>query len=67
MLAERRNLTYRVGVIGCGGKGTGQARSFQTNPATEVVTGCDPDPEQLERFCKAFKLPGYTDYEEMLR
>ncbi|MBM3934688.1 MAG: Gfo/Idh/MocA family oxidoreductase [SAR202 cluster bacterium] len=67
MPVEKRKETYRVGMIGCGGKGTGHARTYQTHPATEVVAGCDPDPEQLERFCRAFKVPGYTNYEEMLR
>ena len=58
---------YRVGMIGCGGKAYGHALSYRRNPATEVVAACDVDQESLDRFCEVFKVPGYTDYEEMLR
>ncbi len=58
---------YRVGVVGCGRKGTEHARAYHLNPATEVVAAADTDPENLEIFCKRFNVPGYSDYREMLR
>jgi len=60
--------TYRVGVIGCGRKGTGHARTYALHPKTEVVAAADPDPGNLELFRRRFGLSsGYSSYEEMLR
>lgn len=59
---------YRVGVIGCGRKGTGHARGYQTHPMTEVVAAADPDQENLDLFCKRFNVTAsYSSYEEMLQ
>ncbi len=58
---------YRVGVIGCGRKGTAHARAYALNPATEVVAAADTDSENLGLFCERFGAPGYSDYREMLR
>lgn len=58
---------YRVGVIGCGRKGTEHARAYHLNPQSEVVAASDPDPENLAIFTKRFGVPGYLDYHEMLR
>ena len=58
---------YRVGIIGCGRKGTGHARAYALNPKTQVVAAADTDPENLELFCERFNLEiGYSSYEEML-
>lgn len=59
-------MSYRVGVIGCGRKGTQHARAYALNPATQVVAAADTDPENLELFCQRFGVPGYGDYREML-
>ena len=67
-MAETRDARYRVGVIGCGRKGTEYARAYHLHPSTEVVAAADPDAENLELFCRRFNLEkGYTNYEEMLR
>ena len=58
---------YRVGVIGCGRKGTQHGRAYHLNPMTEVVAAADTDSENLELFCKRFNVPGYTSYQEMLK
>ena len=60
-------MTYRVGVIGCGRKGTSHARAYALNPATEVVAAADTDAENLALFCERFGVPGYADYREMLQ
>ena len=58
---------YRVGVIGCGRKGTGHARAYALYPDTEVVAAADSDPDNLALFCDRFNLEkGYGDYREML-
>ena len=41
--AARANERFRLGVIGCGGRGTGVAQSFAELPDVEVVYACDPD------------------------
>ena len=57
---------YRVGVVGCGRKGTSQARAFALHPLASVVAAADPDPENLQLFCARFAVPGYDSYREML-
>lgn len=59
--------TYRVGIIGCGRKGTSHARAYDLNPSTEVVAAADTDNDNLELFCKRFGVPGYSNYKDMLR
>ena len=58
---------YRVAAIGCGRKGTEHARAYNLNPRSVVVAGADPDPENLAIFTERFDVPGYADYNEMLR
>ena len=58
---------YRVAAIGCGRKGTEHARAYNLNQRSVVVAGADPDPENLDIFTKRFGVPGYADYNEMLR
>ncbi len=65
-MTDSEDGKYRVGVIGCGRKGTVHARSYVLNPMSEVVAGADTDPETLELFCKRFGVPGYSDYREMI-
>jgi len=59
--------TYRVGIIGGGRMGTHYGRGYTLNPSTEVVAVADTDAENLELFCRRFKVPGYSSYEEMLK
>lgn len=58
---------YRVGVIGCGRKGTQHARAWYLTPGAEVVAGADTDAENRELFRRRFGVPMYDDYLEMLR
>ena len=66
-MTEQSNPKYRVGVIGCGRKGTVHARSYALNPLSKIVAGADTDPETLKLFCKRFGVPGYSDYREMIQ
>ena len=66
-MTEEKNAKYRVGVIGCGRKGTSHARAYDLNAMTQVVAAADTDAENLELFCRRFGVPGYSDYREMLR
>ena len=63
---EKTDVKYRVGLIGCGRKGTGHALGYRFHPLTEVVAAADTDPENLALFRERFDVPGYADYEEML-
>ena len=65
-MTTARRAKYRVGVIGCGRKGTQTARSYAVHPLSEVTAAADPDPENLALFCQRFKVPGYSSYEAML-
>ena len=59
--------TYRVGVIGCGRKGTQHARAWNLTPGAEVVAAAENDPENADLFRRRFGVPVYDDYREMLR
>ena len=57
---------YRVGLIGCGRKGTVHARSYDLDPRAAIVAGADTDRENLDLFCERFGVPGYDSYEKMI-
>ena len=65
-MANTPKAKYRVGVIGCGRKGTPHARAFHLHPVTEVVAVADNDAENLELASNRFNVPGYVDHREML-
>ena len=66
MKNKQADAKYRVGLIGCGRKGTEHARGYRFHPLTEVVAAADTDPENLALFCERFDVPVYANYEEML-
>lgn len=66
-MTETPKPKYRVGVLGCGRKGTEHARAYALSPMTEVVAAADPDPENLDLFCSRFGLTvGYDSYQQLL-
>ena len=66
-MTQQNEAKYRVGVIGCGRKGTSHARAYDLNPLTEVVAAADPDPANLQLFARRFGLTAaYSSYGEML-
>ena len=68
------NSAIRVGVIGCGGKGSAHARhlkSLKDSMNVRVTAVCDPDTSALERQKKTFadsktNLNTYTDVRKFL-
>ena len=66
-MVDVNERAYRVGMIGCGRKGTQHARAWSLAPGAEVVAGADTDTENLEMFRRRFGVPVYADYREMLR
>jgi predicted dehydrogenase len=68
------NSDIRVGVIGCGGKGSAHARhllSLKDKMGVRVTAVCDPDTVAIERQQKTFadsktKLNTYTDVRKVL-
>ena len=58
---------YKVGMIGVGRMGTNHANGYAHHPLTEIVAVADPDPDNLELFCRRFDVQAaYSDYREML-
>lgn len=45
----------RIGVIGCGGRGTSVGRGFSELPGVEIVAVCDPDRDHLAEASKVMK------------
>jgi predicted dehydrogenase len=46
------NEALRVGIIGCGGKGSHALRTMLKNPKVRVVAVCDPDTKMMDRHQK---------------
>src|SRR5262245_3238892 len=46
--------TLRIGLIGCGGRGSHDAGLFAANPDTEIAYVCDPDEGRRAVAAKAF-------------
>ncbi len=42
--------TYRIGVLGCGNRGTHAARAYHLHPRTELVGICDLDKTRLDNL-----------------
>ena len=63
--------TVKVGIIGCGGIGTGKHMpSLKKVEGCEMVAFCDIIPERAEKAAKEFGTPDarvYTDYKELLK
>ena len=60
-------MTYRVGIIGCGGMGRSHARSWSQRDDAEVVAAMDISQESAQRLAEEYSVPAtYTDYDEML-
>jgi UDP-N-acetylglucosamine 3-dehydrogenase len=57
---------YGVGVIGCGGMGSGHAGRFAALPDAEVVACADIRPEAAQRLADRFGARAYSTGEELL-
>jgi myo-inositol 2-dehydrogenase / D-chiro-inositol 1-dehydrogenase len=58
-LAQARGSdTIRVGVVGCGGRGSGATQNcVDSSPGVEIVALADAFEDQLQRLKKQFKVP----------
>jgi predicted dehydrogenase len=66
-LSKRNKQMIRVGVIGLGGMGLYQARTFDQIGACRLVAGADPAAEMRTRFRQAFPhAEAYATPEELL-
>jgi len=60
-------MTYRIGIIGCGGMGRSHAQHWQKRDAAAVVAAMDISAEAVGRLAAEYEVPAtYTDYNEML-
>lgn len=58
---------YKVGIIGCGGRGNGHAAGFAASEDAELVACTDTVIDKAEDFAKKRDIPKvYSDYREML-
>ncbi|MBM3211386.1 Gfo/Idh/MocA family oxidoreductase [Candidatus Poribacteria bacterium] len=60
---------YRVGIIGCGGRGKSHAAGYAASKDCEIVACADPKQENAEAMAQAHKIPKsgiYGDYKKML-
>ena len=58
---------FKVGMIGCGGRGKWHAAGYAFAEGAEMVACADPDAENAAAFAEQFGIAGvYGDYREML-
>ncbi|MDR3698068.1 MAG: Gfo/Idh/MocA family oxidoreductase [Candidatus Sulfopaludibacter sp.] len=65
------NDRINIGVIGCGSRGQGVARTFaqvgQTDNSCQIVAVCDVYEKRKRETAERYKVKGYTDYRELLQ
>ena len=60
--------TYRIGILGCRGRGTAAARAYHAHPRTEIVALCDLVEERLNTLGDEVDVTArFTDLDEMIR
>ena len=60
---------FKVGIIGCGGRGRSHARGYAASKDVEIVACSDPSSENAEKLAEAHGIPAsgvYSDYNKML-
>jgi len=59
--------TYKVGIIGCGGRGCSHAAGYAASEDAELVACADSAKEKAEALAKNLHIPKvYSNYQEML-
>lgn len=59
--------TYRVGIIGCGGRALGHAEAFRHMANVEIAGAADLQPERLQTFCNRWEIENrYATAEQLL-
>jgi predicted dehydrogenase len=56
----------KVGIVGCGNRGSGHAAKLKAMPAVELVGVCDLIEERASRLSAAYGVPAFTDYRALL-
>ncbi len=66
--ARAANDRIGIGIIGCGGQGTWDQKSFQANPDAAIVAACDVYQPNLDRSLTLAggTARGYSDYRRLL-
>jgi predicted dehydrogenase len=59
------NDKITVALIGCGGRGTGDAQRFKATPNVELKYVCDVDASRREAAAKGFGIPSSNAFDDM--
>jgi len=57
----------RIGVIGVGGMGQAHINKIKETPEAELTAVSDVDSEITKKISQEHKVPGFTDYEKLLK
>jgi predicted dehydrogenase len=65
------NDRINIGLIGCGGRGSSDARTFtkygeENKNACQIVAVCDPYEKRKAQAAARYQAKGFTDYRELL-
>ncbi|MDE3001132.1 MAG: Gfo/Idh/MocA family oxidoreductase [Gemmatimonadota bacterium] len=59
---------YRAALIGCGNISGRHARAYLEQGNVELVAACDINPENLDKTCDEFSIPGrYASHQDLFR
>lgn len=59
-------MSYRAGIIGCGGISSHHARAYQNEPRIELVAAADPNPARRSAFGSEYGVKTYLSASGML-
>ncbi|MFB3881936.1 MAG: Gfo/Idh/MocA family protein [Armatimonadota bacterium] len=59
-------MSYRAGIIGCGGISRHHARAYRNDPRIELVAAAEPDPAKRNTFASDYGVKTYPSASEML-
>jgi len=57
----------RIGLIGLGGMGQAHMNKIKEIPEAELTAVSDVDSEITKKISQEYKVPGFTDYEKLLK
>src|SRR5947209_12557925 len=65
------NDRINIGLVGCGGRGRGDAHSFakfgeENNNACQIVAVCDVYEKRKRQQAERYKVKSFSDYRELL-
>jgi len=59
-------IMVKVALVGAGGMGRVHANAYSKMDEAGLIAVCDIDPEAADKFAEEFKIPAFTEFNEMI-